>query len=206
MYAVNEKYSGNIDRTYFNMKNKKVIEEITKRIQRSLPTSVPITIVCIGTDKITGDCLGPLVGMILNNIGINTIGNLEKPVHAKNLDKRLKEVPNGNFVIAVDACLGKHVGYLTIADGSLIPGTGIPDRKLTSVGDLSITGIVNCSGYMEFLVLQNTRLSVVYKMAGIIATAIYEALKNRAKVLPSENMSPIFEVWHLGKQKKAVLV
>lgn len=37
---------------------------------------------------------------------------------------------------------------------------------------MHITALVNVGGYMEYLVLQSTRLSVVIKMANIIAHAI----------------------------------
>ena len=43
------------------------------------------------------------------------------------------------------------------------------------MGDIHITGIVNVSGYMEFFVLQNTRLNLVMKMAKKIAAGIIEA-------------------------------
>lgn len=35
-----------------------------------------------------------------------------------------------------------------------------------------ITGIVNFSGFMDYLILQNTRLSVVMKMADMISMGI----------------------------------
>ena len=43
------------------------------------------------------------------------------------------------------------------------------NKKLPAVGDLHIHGIVNLNGFMEFFVLQNTRLSLVMKMADVIA-------------------------------------
>ncbi|MFT8319315.1 MAG: DUF1256 domain-containing protein [Bacillus sp. (in: firmicutes)] len=45
------------------------------------------------------------------------------------------------------------------------------------VGDIHITGIVNVSGYMEFLVLQSTKLSLVLKMANSIVLAVEEVLR-----------------------------
>ena len=46
------------------------------------------------------------------------------------------------------------------------------NKKLPAVGDLHIHGIVNLNGFMEFFVLQNTRLSLVMKMADVIAQSI----------------------------------
>src|SRR5690242_19028206 len=55
----------------------------------------PIIFLCIGTDRSTGDCLGPLVGeklkfMIRENIFV--YGNLEQPIHAKNLCETLDDI------------------------------------------------------------------------------------------------------------------
>ena len=54
------------------------------------------------------------------------------------------------------------------------PGAGV-NKQLPEVGDIHITGIVNVSGFMEFFVLQNTRLNLVMKMAKTIANGIYQA-------------------------------
>lgn len=46
------------------------------------------------------------------------------------------------------------------------------NKELPEVGEIHLTGIVNVSGFMEFFVLQNTRLNLVMKMAKTIAEAI----------------------------------
>ena len=63
------------------------------------------------------------------------------------------------YIIAVDACLGhlQNIGKVFIQDKPLKPGSAV-NKDLPLVGDLSITGIVNISGSLEFMVLQNTRL------------------------------------------------
>ena len=41
---------------------------------------------CIGTDRATGDALGPLVGSYLLKNGLeNVYGTVDEPVHAENL-------------------------------------------------------------------------------------------------------------------------
>lgn len=49
---------------------------------------------CIGTDRATGDCLGPLVGSRLQTLLPETViyGTLEKPLHALNLREVLDQV------------------------------------------------------------------------------------------------------------------
>ncbi|KAF1085917.1 hypothetical protein SPSYN_00652 [Sporotomaculum syntrophicum] len=139
----------------------------------------PVVIICIGTDRSTGDCLGPLVGTKLycqHNNFFELYGNLEQPVHAGNLQEYLNLIQQKHtnpFIIALDACLGsiEHVGQITIGDGSLQPGAGV-NKSLPSVGHIYITGIVNVGGFMEYLVLQNTRLNLVMKMADIIVKGL----------------------------------
>jgi len=138
-----------------------------------------IVVMCIGTDRSTGDCLGPLVGTKLMENPLNpfiVMGTLDEPVHASNLADKLESLykkNNNPFVIAVDACLGRleSVGFVSIGMGALRPGAGV-NKNLPAVGQLHITGIVNVGGFMEYFVLQNTRLSVVMKMANIISRGL----------------------------------
>jgi putative sporulation protein YyaC len=144
-------------------------------------TTRPIVFVCIGTDRSTGDSLGPLIGTFLEekNISPFTVyGTLDDPIHAVNLEEKLAEIKQKHFnpfIVGIDACLGrlKSVGTIQIASGPVKPGAGV-NKELPEVGDIHITGIVNVSGFMEFFVLQNTRLNLVVKMAKIIANGIHE--------------------------------
>lgn len=145
--------------------------------------SIPIVFVCIGTDRSTGDSLGPLVGSLVSekNLPDNfyVYGTLEDPIHAINLAEKIKFIEErfiNPFIIGVDACLGhsKNVGTIHIKNGSLKPGAGV-NKNLPSVGNIHMTGIVNISGFMEFFVLQNTRLHLVMNLAKTISNGIYKA-------------------------------
>ncbi|PKG24307.1 spore protease YyaC [Niallia nealsonii] len=157
------------------------------RIADSLANFLPsvhsnhsIVFICIGTDRSTGDSLGPLIGTLLNEKNIapfSVYGTLDDPIHALNLEERLEEIKTSHenpFIIGIDACLGrmKSVGAIQIGEGPVKPGSGV-NKELPPVGHIHITGIVNISGFMEFLVLQNTRLSLVLNMAKIISKGIY---------------------------------
>jgi len=141
----------------------------------------PKVLVCVGTDRSTGDCLGPLTGSKLSEMktpGLHIFGTLENPVHASNLTDNLKTIENlwpNPCIIAIDACLGRldSVGYINLAQGALKPGAGV-NKNLPPVGQLHITGIVNVGGFMEYFVLQNTRLSMVMKMAKLISQGIID--------------------------------
>src|SRR4029077_8257198 len=106
-------------------------------------------------------------------------GSLENPIHALNLADKLSEIKSiykNPFIIGIDACLGrlKSVGVIQMGMGPVKPGSGV-NKDLPDVGDMHITGIVNVSGFMEYFVLQNTRLHLIMEMAKTIAKGIYEA-------------------------------
>jgi putative sporulation protein YyaC len=154
--------------------------DLAGRLNRSgFPAGRPRVLLCIGTDRSTGDCLGPLVGSKLSALDQNFFqiyGTLEHPVHASNLKQKLEEICRNHenpLIIAVDACLGslENVGCVNIGDGSLQPGAGV-NKNLPPVGQIHITGIVNVGGFMEYLVLQNTRLNLVMRMADLIVEGL----------------------------------
>ncbi|WP_232698019.1 spore protease YyaC [Brevibacillus daliensis] len=143
-----------------------------------------LVVLCIGTDRSTGDALGPLIGTKLKTYYLEHItvyGSLEAPVHAVNLGEHIAQIetkhPNA-LIVAIDACLGQfqHVGCINVSDGPVKPGAGVK-KELPAVGTFHITGIVNVGGFMEYFVLQNTRLHIVMSMAEVIASAIYQAAK-----------------------------
>ncbi len=155
--------------------------DLTERIKKAgIKNDQEKILLCIGTDRSTGDCLGPLVGSKVQAMSsqnkLFVYGTLDDPVHASNLHVKLGEIFarfKKPYVIAVDACLGsiESVGHISVGDGSLLPGAGV-NKSLPAVGDIYITGTVNVGGYLEYLVLQNTRLNVVMKMADLIAEGI----------------------------------
>lgn len=152
----------------------------TERLRRE-GRGLPL-VLCIGSDRSTGDALGPLVGSLLLENGMErdrVMGDLTQPVHASNLRRTWSHLVHRrprDPVVAVDACLGRQesVGVLTAGRGPLRPGAGV-NKDLPAVGDLYLTGTVNVSGFMEYFVLQNTRLSLVVTMAERLATAILVA-------------------------------
>ena len=170
-----------IDSFRIHMNQPIAVNQMAKKIYTYLPKNreKDIVVVCIGTDRSTGDSLGPLVGTKLKEKrckGFSIYGTLEEPVHAKNLQSTIKWIEQEYecpFIIGVDACLGKStsVGYMTVAEGPVKPGAAV-NKDLPNVGDIHITGIVNVNGFMEMMVLQNTRLSVVMNMADIISRAL----------------------------------
>ncbi len=143
-----------------------------------------LVLLCIGTDRSTGDALGPLIGSKLEESlpqGVFVHGTLDYPVHATNLVETMDYIRRAYrrpLIIAVDACLGQadSVGMITIGSGPMRPGAGV-NKELPAVGDFYLTGIVNVGGFMEYFVLQNTRLNLVVKLANTIAHGIIASIR-----------------------------
>lgn len=169
-------YINTDDKYHFNI----FCDHLYNYFEKLLPMyNEEVIIVCIGTDRATGDSLGPLIGYKLKNLKYDKVklyGNLEDPVHAKNLQEVLDTIQKLHpraLVIAIDACLGSmsKVGYITIGEGSIRPGAGV-QKELPPIGHIHITGIVNFSSLMNMVILQNTRLSLVMKIADTISSGI----------------------------------
>ena len=144
-------------------------------------------IVCIGTDKCIGDCLGPLVGTLLEkrNFKLPVYGTLDNPIHATNIYEKLNMIKNerpNSQIISIDASLGaeENVGKIKIRDQPIFPGMGV-GKDIPEVGDLSIIGIIDESGSQEIFFARSIRLSFIVNMAEQIVDIIEKATKDTAK-------------------------
>lgn len=154
---------------------------------RNLPELV---FVCIGTDLVPGDCLGPLVGYRLaqqNLPGICVYGTLQDPIHALNLNRRLYEIKKkhpGSCIIAIDASFGsrRYLGSVFIQAGPLYPGLGV-EKSLPPVGHISVTGIVCTHGPNRDERLLHTPFSIFIPQADLIADGIIQTLSLSDKPL-----------------------
>ncbi len=153
-----------------------LIEEVRQKEKKER-----VLFLCIGSDRCTGDSLGPLIGHKLNQRPTReweVLGTLHEPVHALNLKETadcIRRKYAGYVVVAIDASLGQNrqVGRITMGRGAIRPGQGLK-KELVSVGDVYITGVVGACG-REPWILQNTRLSLVMDMADAIYTGICRA-------------------------------
>ena len=168
---------------YYNSKQLSSSYEFGKQLLQKICeqklSGQPLVFLCIGSDRATGDSLGPIIGYKLKQHRLSSAyiyGTLENPVHATNLGDVIREIHDTfdhPFIVAIDASLGKasHIGYFTLGEGALKPGAGV-GKELPHVGNLYITGIVNLSGFLENSLLQTTRLHTVMSLADKISTGI----------------------------------
>mgnify|MGYP004559107567 CR=1 FL=1 len=144
-----------------------------------------IIFICIGSDRTTGDCLGPLVGYKLSNYHINNIfiyGSLENPIHSANIEDILSKIYfsfSNPYVVAIDSALGsvQNIGKIIIEDNPITPGAAL-NKTLPPVGNICIKGVVNISSSMEYMILQNTRLYTVMTLADTISQGITKFIES----------------------------
>lgn len=135
-------------------------------------------IVCIGTDRCIGDCLGPLIGSMLEEkfFPLPVYGTIANPIHALNLDSKLSDIklkhPNSK-IIGIDACLGppNKIGEIQVRDYPINPGKGV-GKSLSPVGDISIIGIVDSSDIDEPFTSRNIRLNLILEISKVITQGL----------------------------------
>ncbi|WP_066062200.1 spore protease YyaC [Neobacillus soli] len=145
-------------------------------------TDNEVIILCVGSDRSTGDSLGPIVGTMLieKKFSFPVYGTLEKPVHALNIKEILKGIYQSHkepFILGIDACLGdeRQIGLIFLKEGSFIPGNAL-NKALPSVGDYHMKAIVNnLDPISPAQALNSTRLFVVMRLAEIITEIITQA-------------------------------
>ncbi|WP_028400256.1 spore protease YyaC [Ectobacillus panaciterrae] len=137
-----------------------------------------IYVLCIGSNRINGDSVGPFVGTLLHGIfsqHLTIMGTLQHPLDATTLEVGIRNLllPRNSYVIAVDSVSGTEetVHSIVVREGPLVPGSGV-GHVLPPVGDCSIMGIVINDGPNVKQGLPYTSLHLIYTMASSIAKGI----------------------------------
>ena len=149
-----------------------------------------IVFLCVGTDRITGDCFGPLVGTKLKKIfqkdnysNINVYGSLDKNVNYNNIKSEIKEISKNALIIVIDAALSnkENIWKIFVSNNETILGNGLNKDKI-QIGDISIKAVVgkdNKIARNNFKILQNISLNSIIGLANVVSEGIYETIKNK---------------------------
>ena len=150
---------------------------------------IEATFLCIGTDRITGDSFGPLVGSKLidllqkyNFSNIDVYGSLEENLNYESVNKIIKNINNKATIIVIDAALSnkENIGKIFVSNKKTILGKGLDKNKI-EIGDISIKTVV-AKDYKipryNFKALQNISLNGVMTLADIVAEGICEVIKS----------------------------
>lgn len=107
-------------------------------------------VVCIGTDRVVCDSLGPMVGSALNY-------NMDRPLYIYGIESQcltalnivnsfsaIKSLHPNSTILAIDAGVGEsgQIGNIQFSDHGILPGLAT-NRQLPCIGDVGIVGIVS---------------------------------------------------------------
>lgn len=170
----------------FNMFNEYTPDIICQSLKEIVRENLPV-FVCVGSDLIVGDSLGPIIGSLLKQKGCRAYvyGTLNSPVTAKEIfyiKEYLTKIHKKAKIIAIDAALGQEeeIGNIKIYEKGIKPGLGV-DKNLDEIGDISLIGIVSNKTKNNYNLYNATRLNFIYNMATVIANGIEKYLKGIKK-------------------------
>ena len=132
----------------------------------------PPVYMCIGTDKVFSDSLGPRVGSLLNEQMATpdfVYGMIAANITAENLaacHDLIRRLHPDSQIIVIDAAVGTE--------------DQIGNKNLPQVGDLGIVGIVAERGMADFYTPSSSKEKLVNRVATFIADAIVAAQKQTA--------------------------
>lgn len=174
-----------VGNTQFKNKENEMIEvsiynpQDAEKLTKELAQNKSPVFMCIGTEKVFSDSLGPRVGTLLNNCmqaPIFVYGMCEQNITADNLlycYNFIKTMHPNNTIVVVDAAVGSanQIGKIQICEGGIYPGAAT-NKNLPAVGDLGIVGIVAERGMGDFYTLNSEKDKLVSQVAQFIADAI----------------------------------
>ena len=149
-----------------------------------------VIFLCVGTDRITGDTFGPIVGYKLKRLfgelkNIDIIGDLENIVCDLNIENVIDNIclnHSNPFIISIDSavsCNEENIGKIIVERGGICVGKCLCKNRYV-VGDMNIKGIVAKdlkNPKRNFMLLQNIRLNMIMQMADIVSHGIYNSIE-----------------------------
>ena len=134
---------------------------------------------CIGTEKVFSDSLGPRVGTLLNaqmKEPMFVYGLRDRNITAENLCRSydfIRAMHPNSRVVVIDAGVGEaeQLGKVQLCDGGILPGAAT-NKNLPEIGDVGIVGIVAERGMNDFYTLNSEKDRLVNEVAQFIADAI----------------------------------
>lgn len=122
-------------------------EEYVSNLKRKINVNKKeILFVCIGTNRILGDSIGPLVGSYLKEkIGKNqVIGDINNNICSKKDLINYYPIIKNKFIIAIDSAISNKelAGNIFVSNTPIIMGLGVNKNKGV-IGDISIKASIS---------------------------------------------------------------
>lgn len=167
-----------------NFENKFYIQKYNKPFSQ-------VVFLCVGTDKVIGDSIGPLVGSKLqelfrnyNIFNINIYGSLKDNVNYINIQNIMNKINKHHkdaCIIVIDSALSRkgNIGKIFVSNKATVLGKGLNKNKV-EVGDISIKAVVAKDFVLpkyNFKNLQDIHLGLILNLSETVANGIFEVIK-----------------------------
>ncbi len=158
-----------------------------------------IIFLCIGTSKIMGDSIGPIVGtnlkkdlkkylkfkrnLNIENNNIKIIGDMSNNFSYNNIEDNIKIIKNtskNNFIIVIDSALSSenNIGKIFVHNRGMKYAEALK-RNNEIIGDMSIKAVVGKNTqnrFKNFTILKNISSQRIITMSNIVSKGIIDAM------------------------------
>ena len=146
-----------------------------------------IIILCIGTGKIVGDSIGPLIGKnikFLEDKYIKIYGDLDNTINFRNAKEIITEIYEQfekPYIITIDAALGSkdNIGQIILNKGYIKIGKAL-EKNICFYSNINIKCIVGKSTNLKISninELNKVSINTINTMASIVTCGIENVLK-----------------------------
>ena len=149
-----------------------------------------IVILCVGTDKLIGDLVGPIAGQKLKRLfkdfeKITVYGDIKKTVNTTNLNAIISEIIanyDQPFIITIDSALGprEKIETVWVSTGNMNPGSALKKQEScrSNVNFKAVVGENLQNNILNFNVLNSIERNVVQRLANEITYHVYKMCIN----------------------------
>lgn len=170
------------------MEKSKFVQDLQKNIyQYRNQKFSDVVVLCIGTNKIIGDSIGPVVGQKLKEENINETvciyGDMKETINFKNAKEVLEKIfktYEKPFIITIDSALGteRMVSEIVVNKGIVRLGKSL-GRSICYPSHITIKGVVgeNKNTYEENIkILKEVKPELIWNLSSIMAEGIKQEI------------------------------
>ncbi len=147
-----------------------------------------IIFICVGSNKIVGDSLGPMVGLKLTkklNTKVSIIGTMSEPVNYINIKKITQNIKSNYAnpcIISIDSAMGKNedIGKVIVNWGGTVLGKAV-NKGIYFNSHINIKGIVaKCNEDILINLQELNSISVIKieKLSNIVSEGISQVINS----------------------------
>lgn len=172
------------------MEKTKFVQDLKKQLETYMYQDFSnIVILCIGSNKMIGDCIGPMVGEKLQSIlkkekNVIIYGDMKETLNFKNAKKVIENIfekYKNPFIITVDSALGtkETIENIIVSTGWIKIGNSL-GRSICYYSHINIKGVVGENKVTKkenIKILTTVNPTLVIKLSQIITNNLNQIIK-----------------------------